>query len=119
MAGVKNATEEENEAVLGKKEAASVAAGGCIYGTGGRSRVREGLRAAQRSAAVKQLTAGIIFVASRKWSDGERDGDAATGNRKAEPPTDCRQFRYYSFCSRSPVSHTRETPRTRAKMASS
>ena len=70
-------------------------------------------------AAVKHLAAGIIFVASRKWSEGERDDDAATGNRKAELPTVCWQFRYYSFCSRSPVSHTRETPRTRAKMASS
>ena len=81
--------------------------------------MREGMRAAQRSAAVKHLTAGIIFVASRKWSERERDDDAATGNRKAELPTVCWQLRYYSFCSKSPVSHTRETPRTRAKMASS
>lgn len=125
VGGVKNATEEENGAVLGKKEAAYAAAddekGGrlYIYGTGGRSRMREGMRAAQRSAAVKHLTAGIIFVASRKWSEGERDDDAAPGNRKAELPTVCWQFRYYSFCSKSPVSHSRETPRTRAKMASS
>ena len=51
--------------------------------------MREGMRAAQRSAAVKHLTAGIIFVASRKWSEGERDDDAAPGNRKAELPTVC------------------------------
>ena len=44
---------------------------------------------------------------------------ATTGNRIAELPTVCWQLRYYSFCSRSPVSHSRETPRTRAKMASS
>lgn len=81
--------------------------------------MRERLRVAQRSAAVKRLAAGIIFVASRKWSEGERDDDAAPGNRKAELPTVCWQLRYYSFCSRSPVSHSRETPRTRAKMASS
>lgn len=81
--------------------------------------MREGMRAAQRSAAVKHLTAGIIFVASRKWSEGERDDDAAPGNRKAELPTVCWQLRYYSFCSKSPVSHSRETPRARAKMASS
>ena len=68
---------------------------------------------------MKRLAAGIIFVASRKWPEGERDGAAATGNKKAELPTACWQLRYYSFCSRSPVSHTRETPRTRAKMASS
>lgn len=86
-----------------------------------------------KPAALEQRAAGIIFVASRKWSEGERNGDrggagekksagageATAEKRKAEPPTDCRQFRYYSFCSRSPVSHTRETPRTRAKMASS
>lgn len=124
VGGVKNATEEENGAVLGKKEAAYAAADGekggrLKYGTGGRSRMRERLRAAARSAAMKRLAAGIIFVASRKWSEGERDGAAATGNRKAELPTVCWQLRYYSFCSRSPVSHTRETPRTRAKMASS
>ena len=124
VGGVKNATEEENGAVLGKKEAAYAAddgekGGRLQYGTGGRSRMRERLRAAARSAAMKRLAAGIIFVASRKWSEGERDGAAATGNRKAELPTVCWQFRYYSFCSRSPVSHTRETPRTRAKMASS
>lgn len=46
--------------------------------------MRERLRVAQRSAAVKRLAAGIIFVASRKWSEGERDDDAATGNRKAD-----------------------------------
>lgn len=124
VGGVKNATEEENGAVLGKKKPPmrrlmARSAGGCIYGTGGRSRMCEKLRAAERSAAMKRLAAGIIFVASRKWSEGERDGAAATGNRKAELPTVCWQFRYYSFCSRSPVSHTRETPRTRAKMASS
>lgn len=119
VGGVKNATEEENGAVLGKKEATYAAAGGCIYGTGGRSRMREGLRTAARTAAMKRLAAGIIFVASRKWSEGERDDDAAPGNRKAELPTVCWQLRYYSFCSKSPVSHSRETPRTRAKMASS
>ncbi len=96
--------------------------------------MREGMRAAQRSAAVKHLTAGIIFVASRKWSEGERNGDRGGGTwekksdgageataekRKAELPTVCWQLRYYSFCSKSPVSHSRETPRTRAKMASS
>ena len=81
--------------------------------------MRERLRVAQRSAAVKRLAAGIIFVASGKWSEGEQDGADATGNRKAELPTVCWQLRYYSFCSKSPVSHTRETPRTRAKMASS
>lgn len=124
VGGVKNATEEENGAVLGKKEAAYAAADGekggrLQYGTGGRSRMRERLQAAARSAAMKRLAAGIIFVASRKWSEGERDDDAAPGNRKAELPTVCWQLRYYSFCSKSPVSHTRETPRTRAKMASS
>lgn len=51
--------------------------------------MREGMRDAQRSAAVKHLTAGIIFMASRKWSEGERDDDAAPGNRKAELPTVC------------------------------
>lgn len=81
--------------------------------------MRERLRVAARSAAMKRLAAGIIFVASRKWSEGEQDGADATGNRKAELPTVCWQLRYYSFCSKSPVSHTRETPRTRAKMASS
>ena len=90
-----------------------------LLGSGGRSRVRKGLRTAPRSAAVEHLAAGIIFVASRNWSEGERDDDAAPGNRKAELPTVCWQFRYYSFCSKSPVSHSRETPRTRAKMASS
>lgn len=49
--------------------------------------MRERLQAAARSAAMKRLAAGIIFVASRKWSEGERDDDAATGNRKAELPT--------------------------------
>lgn len=81
--------------------------------------MRERLRVAQRSAAVKRLAAGIIFVASRKRSEGERDDDATPRNRKAELPTVCWQLRYYSFCSKSPVSHSRETPRTRAKMASS
>lgn len=31
--------------------------------------MRERLRAAARSAAMKRLAAGIIFVASRKWSE--------------------------------------------------
>ena len=44
--------------------------------------MRERLRDAARSAAVKHLTAGIIFVASRKWTEGEWDGDAATGKEK-------------------------------------
>ena len=96
-------------------------AGGCNMERAGARVCARGyrLRVAQRSAAVKRLAAGIIFVASRKWSEGERDDDAATGNRKAELPTVCWQLRYYSFCSKSPVSHSRETPRTRAKMASS
>lgn len=51
--------------------------------------MRERLRVAQRSAAVKRLAAGIIFVASGKWSEGEQDGADATGNRKAELPTVC------------------------------
>ena len=122
VGGVKNATEEENGAVLGKKEAAYAAADGEI---GGRLYIWNGraLAYARGTTDCAEVggdgAAGIIFVASRKWSEGERDGAAATGNRKAEPPTVCWQLRYYSFCSRSPVSHTRETPRTRAKMASS
>ena len=122
--GVKNATEEENGAVLGRKEAAYAAAdgdiGGRLYIWNGRALAyARGTTDCAEVGAMERMAAGIIFVASRKWSDGERDGAAATGNRKAELPTVCWQLRYYSFCSRSPVSHTRETPRTRAKMASS
>ena len=68
---------------------------------------------------LKKCEQSVSDAPSRKWSEGERDDDAASGNRKAELPTVCWQLRYYSFCSKSPVSHSRETPRTRAKMASS
>ena len=46
--------------------------------------MRERLRSAPRSAAMERLAAGIIFVASRKWSEGERNGDRGGGTEEKE-----------------------------------
>lgn len=104
---------------MSKKEAAFAAAdaGGGYHFRGITKMVREQSGAVIAAGRGKRKALGRWSHSEKKKSTGE--DKATTGNRKAEPPTDCRQFRYYSFCSRSPVSHTRETPRTRAKMASS